>query len=354
MSRTPRNEDIALMDVNPLDNRIPTTDQAVQSPPEANSTNSFFCRCGLPQVAILVLLIFLIGLIFVYLIYPARQPTSLPFSSSTSLPATDQSTHSHSEDDEWIEDEPYRHICIDYQWHEINYQCKKFYNSTPRCDLTADEDTLLLKELQACCEDDENCWPREMDKYCCHEKPCDHHKCRNPMPANGTSLVAGAILKIQLKHEEEREGEGIFSRKIFTQKQKKLIIKLHKVLNTKDFTLVREIMDDSTLIIYNDEVVRSPMKLTDFLDLSTVKENRIHFLIDGVEKLSQQEHAAVDFTGFMCTYLPLCSEFQVTFKWSPKRNDYFVSKFENKKTVVKPSIDDYPYWGGERHKSRRA
>ncbi|CAD6196583.1 unnamed protein product [Caenorhabditis auriculariae] len=345
MSRTPRNEDIALMDINPLDNRIPTTDQAVQSPPGANSTNSFFCRGGLIQkVSFAFLLIFLAFL--VYVIYSARQPTSLPFSSSTSLPATDQSTHSHSEDDEWIEDEPYRHICIDHHWHEIEYGCRKYHNSTPRCDLSAEEDTQLLGALRACCEAGQACWSLAMHKYCCQVKPCDHHKCRNPMPANGTSLVAEAILKIHLQKQEDG-GEGIFSRKIFTQKQKKLIVKLHEVLNTKDFTLVREIMDDSTLIIYNNEVVRSPTKLTSFLDLSTVKEHRIHFFIDGVEQSSQQEHAPVDFTGFMCTYIPICSEFQATFKWSPKRNDYLVSKFKNNKSNVKPIIDDYPYWGGD-------
>ncbi|CAD6196580.1 unnamed protein product [Caenorhabditis auriculariae] len=229
------------------------------------------------------------------------------------------------DDDEWIEDEPYRHICIDYQWHEIEYQCKRFYNSTPRCDLTAEEDDQMLKKLQACCEDDDNCWPREMDEYCCLEQPCDHHKCRNPMPANGTSLVAEAILKIQLKQEEEREGEGIFSKKILTQKQKKLIVKLHKVLEHQE--------------------LHRP-KLTSFLEYSMVNEHRIHFLID-VEQRSQREHAVVIFKGLMCTYLPICSDFQANFKWSPKRNDYFVSKFKNNKSIVKPNIDDYPFWGGD-------
>ncbi|CAD6196582.1 unnamed protein product [Caenorhabditis auriculariae] len=243
--------------------------------------------------------------------------------------------------------EPYKPICLDHQWHEIEHACRNYYNSSSRCDLSAEEDKQLLKELQTCCEDEENCWPREMDEYCCQEEPCNNHKCKIPMPAKGTSVVSEAILKKMLQQEEEREGDGIFSKKILTRKQKKLIVKLHNFLNTKNSTVVREIINDLTLIIYNNEVIRPPITLTSFLDLSTVKEHRIHFLIDVVEQLSEEWHAAVDFTGFMCTSLPTCSELQATFRWNIKKKDYFVSKFKNNKSNVKPSIDEYPYWAGE-------
>ncbi|CAD6196587.1 unnamed protein product [Caenorhabditis auriculariae] len=324
MSRTPRNEDIALMDINPLENRTPPSDQAVGSPARANYTKIFFSRRGWFRLISIGVVLFI----------------------TVSTITTTQNSGDDDGADEWIEDEPYRHICIDYQWHEIEYQCKRFYNSTPRCDLTAEEDDQMLKKLQACCEDDDHCWPRKMDEYCCLEQPCDHHKCRNPMPANGTSLVSEAIMKIQLKQEEEREGEGIFSKKILTQKQKKLIVKLHKVLNSKNLTAVLEFMGDSTSIVFNNKVVRSPTKLTSFLEYSMVNEHRIHLLID-VEQRSQREYATVFFKGFMCNILPNCFELQVTFKWSPRRNDYFIKQFKNNKSIVKPNIDDYPFWGGD-------
>ncbi|CAD6196585.1 unnamed protein product [Caenorhabditis auriculariae] len=230
--------------------------------------------------------------------------------------------------------------CIDSRYHEIADQCKNVSNSRPRCDLTAEEDVQLLKELQECCRNIKNCVPRSFEKYCCEKEPCAL-ECKDPMPANGKSVVVPAIRKLVLGTYEST-GKRVFRAELMRKVQKRLIYKLDRAINSKRIDEVLEIMAPSVLIVYNGQVVDKPEKMSEFMDARLLEERTIHFLVDAVYKPGYGS-AVFFFKGFMCSQLDYCSEFSLTYKWNPKKKNFFIIEFKNNETTVQPDIHDYPY-----------
>ncbi|CAD6196581.1 unnamed protein product [Caenorhabditis auriculariae] len=218
--------------------------------------------------------------------------------------------------------------CIDSRYHQIADQCKNVSNSRPRCDLTAEEDVQLLKELQECCRSIKICPPRSFEKYCCEKEPCSL-ECKDPMPANGKSVVVPAIRKLVLGTYEST-GKRVFRAELMRKVQKRLIYKLDRAINSKRIDEVLKIMAHSVLIVYNGQVVEKPKK-----------DVRIH----GFETVGRAENLlfVFFFKGFMCSQLDYCSEFSLTYKWNPKKKNFFIIEFKNNETTVQPDIHDYPY-----------